>query len=200
MGIKNVVFDLGNVLLDFRPEEFLKQKFTDNNMVKRLYSTVFASQEWIKLDKGTITEQEAVDIFIEREPDLEEGIRLIFSSWEELLKPIKETVEILRLIAALGIPLYVLSNFHLRAYQVVRNYVFFRHFKGLIISAEENTIKPEPEIYQLLLERYCLIPEETIFIDDTLQNLEGAQNFGIKIIHFTGASELRKNLKGIGLI
>lgn len=200
MEIKNVVFDLGNVLLTFKPKEFLRSNFNDEGKVDSLYKTVFASPEWVKLDRGTITGEEAINIFIKRAPELAEGIRFIFSSWKEILRPIEGTTDILKELYEKRIPLYVLSNFPLTAYQIVRNYSFFRCFKGLIISAEVNTIKPEPEIYRLLLTRYNLVPEETVFIDDTPENLEGARKLGIGTLHFTGVSELRKSLQSLILI
>ena len=196
--IKNVVFDLGNVLLDFNPLDYLKAKgIEDSVKCKEIFNEIFKSEEWFMLDRGTITEEEAVRVLCERSKGNSELIKLAMDNWYDILTPIDGTVKVLEEISNAGYNLYVLSNFHLLAYEnVTKRYPFFNYFNGGIISYKENLIKPEEEIYLRLIKRYNIIPEETIFIDDTLENVEAAKVFGINGIVFKNPNNLREELKG----
>lgn len=196
--IKNVVFDLGNVLLSYDPRGYLEKKYDDEELINKLYNSVFRSEEWIELDRGSISQQEAVEILTERYGFGSE-VSDIFSDWEEILQPIKGSIDILEELKDRGYSLYVLSNFHLEAFKLVVNYDFFNNFDELVISAEINTVKPEPEIYRYLLANYSLSPEETVFIDDMKVNLLGAENFGIKTIQFKSPVQLRGDLRKLGV-
>lgn len=185
--INNIVFDLGNVLLDFKPEEYLKQNYSDAELIEKLYQKLFSSPEWKQLDRGTLTRQEAVSKLGTQHPELKPKIKEVLSSLDTLLQPKQETISLLETLAATDYNLYVLSNFHQQAYQeVAAEHDFFDHFDGLVISAQVNYIKPEAEIYEHLLTEYQLTPEKTVFIDDNRENLAGADEFGIKTIHFQG--------------
>ncbi|ERK30867.1 HAD family hydrolase [Clostridium intestinale] len=195
--IKNIVFDLGNVLLDFNPLDYLKAKgIEDSVKCKEIFNEIFKSEEWLMLDRGTITEEEAIRVLCERSKGNSELIKLAMDNWYDILTPIDGTVKILEEIRNAGYNLYVLSNFHLLAYEnVTKRYPFFKYFHGDIISYKENVIKPEEEIYIRLIKRYNIIPEETIFIDDTLENVEAAKVFGINGIVFKSPDNLREELK-----
>ncbi len=183
--IKNIVFDLGNVLLDFKPEEYLQQNYSDSELIEELYRKLFSSPEWEGLDRGTLTRQEAVEKLGAKHPELKPEIKEILASLDKLLQPKQETISLLNSLAETEYNLYVLSNFHQQAYQeVAAKYDFFDHFDGLVISAQINYIKPETEIYKHLLAEFELTPEKTVFIDDKKENLAGAEEFGIKTIHF----------------
>ncbi len=199
--INNIVFDLGNVLLDFKPLVFLKEKFVDPELIDKLYQIVFKSREWIELDRGTVKEEDVVERLCRKNPGFEEEISEVFSEWKEILRPINGTVDILNELKEKGCyNLYVLSNYHLEAFEVVSHYDFFKHFDGLVISAEINYIKPEPDIYDHLIEKFKIDPEKTLFIDDTRENLDGAEEFGIKTVYFEDPSRLWKELKKLDII
>lgn len=195
--IKNIVFDLGNVLLDFKPGQFLSEKYPgDTGLQKRLYREIFQSEEWIMLDKGILDQDEVVERFSDKYPADADKIDNIFQRWTEMLKPISGTVTVLKKLRDQNYKLYALSNFHIKAFKKVFNdNVFFQYFNGIVISAEEKIIKPEKAIYQKLISRYQIIPEESIFIDDTEENLEGADKFGFKTILFRSPLELIQKLK-----
>lgn len=198
--IKNIVFDLGNVLLDFKPLEYLKAKGIEGDKCKQVLSEVFKSEEWLMLDRGTITEEEAIDKICKRSKENSDLIRLAMDNWYEILIPIQESVEILKNIKANGYKAYVLSNFHLIAYEnVTEKYSFFKYFDGGVISYEENLLKPEADIYDRLIKRYDIKPEETIFIDDTLENVEGAKALGINGILFKSPEDLIEKFKEYGV-
>ena len=115
--------------------------------------------------------------------------------------PIKENVEILYQLKDKGYPLYILSNFHSEAIQeMFDKYDFFQLFDGKVISAYEHTIKPSYKIYQILLDRYHLIADESLFIDDSLANIVIAQDIGIHGIHFKFGTNLKQELKNIGVL
>lgn len=196
---KNIIFDLGNVLLSFTPLEYLKSKIKEEN-IESVFKAVFQSEEWIMLDRGTITEKEAISNIIEKNLDYKDDINLAFENWYDILSPIEETINILEELKEKGYKLYYLSNFHQLAFEeVVKKNKFFEVFDGGVVSYAEKLIKPDEAIYKLLLERYKLNPSETIFIDDTKANVEGANKIGIKSIFLESPNALRENLKELSI-
>ncbi|WP_138204545.1 HAD family hydrolase [Haloimpatiens lingqiaonensis] len=189
--IRNIVFDIGNVLLKFDPKAYLTKKFNDEEKVEKILELVFRSDEWLMLDRGTITETEAIKILSERHAFYSESIKDAFNGWYDLLTPMEDTIEILKQLKEKGINNYYLSNFHHLAFEyVTEKNEFFKLFQGGIVSYKEKLLKPEKEIYMRLLEEYNLKTEETIFIDDTLDNIQGAASVGIHTIHFKNSQDL----------
>lgn len=194
--IKNVIFDLGRVVLDFKPEEYLMRKFNDKEKVKKLMEIIFGSSEWIKLDEGTLTEEEAIEKICLDTPELEDDVRKAFDNWYPLLKPIESTIEIIKELKNKGYNVFFLSNFHDKAFKYVnREYPFFKLFDGGVVSYKERIMKPNPDIYKLIIERYDLIAEESIFIDDVKENVQAAEKVGIKGINLIDPKLLDKELK-----
>ncbi|MGH4139378.1 HAD family hydrolase [Clostridium sp.] len=183
--IKNIIFDIGNVLLEFNPIDYLKKTFNDGNIEKLLYKEIFQSEEWIHLDRGILTQDQAVNTITLRNPDHEIHIKKCMDNWIDILTPIDSTVKIINDLKEKGYKLYLLSNFHSLAFETIcSKYNFFKKFDGGIISYKENLLKPEPEIYTKLLNTYKLNAEECLFIDDTLVNIEAAAKLGIKTLHY----------------
>jgi len=154
---------------------------------------VFESNEWVQLDEGLITHQEALEIFRTREPDYASEIQLTMERLTEMLTPISETIALLPKIKASGHKLYYLSNFHtdLKKY-IFDEYDFFNLFDGGIFSCDVNACKPSPLIYHRLLDKYSLIPEECVFFDDMEENAVAAQKEGLNGIVFTDAECVRR--------
>ncbi|MCB2312499.1 HAD family phosphatase [Clostridium tagluense] len=193
--IKNVIFDIGNVLLEFKPLDYLKRTFNDDNIEKLLYKEIFQSEEWLDLDRGTLTQEEAIKIISLRNPNYEMHIKKCMHNWIDILIPIEGTVKILNELKEKGYKLYLLSNFHLLAFETIcSKYDFFKHFDGGIISYKENLLKPEAEIYTKLLNTYKLNALECLFIDDTLVNIEAAHRLGIKTLHFESATQMAHSI------
>jgi len=183
--IKNIIFDIGNVLLEFKPIDYLKRTFNDDKIEKLLYKEIFQSQEWIHLDRGILTQEQAVKIISLRNPDIEIHIKKCMDNWIDILTPIEGTVKIMNDLKEKGYNLYLLSNFHSLAFETIcSKYDFFKKFDGGIISYKENLLKPEAEIYTKLLDTYNLKADECLFIDDTIVNIEAADRLGIKTFHF----------------
>lgn len=194
--IKNIVFDLGNVLLNFKPVVYLHTKISDKIKVQEVYEEIFTSKEWLMLDRGIITEEEAVNEICNRSTENSELIKLVMHNWYQLLTPIEDTVEILKELKHKGYRLYFLSNFHLLAYEdVTKRYEFFKLFDGGILSYKEKLIKPGNDIYNRLTKEYKINPQESIFIDDTLENIESAIKLRFKAILFINSNDLREKLK-----
>lgn len=198
--MKNIIFDIGNVLLSFHPEEFLSQYY-DKKVMGDLMTIIFCSDDWIQLDLGNITIKEIASKLAYEHPDYHDEIIFILKNWTKMMLPIKENVEILYQLKDKGYPLYILSNFHSEAIQeMFDKYDFFKLFDGKVISAYEHTIKPSYKIYQILLDRYHLIADESLFIDDSLANIVIAQDIGIHGIHFKFGTNLKQELKNIGVL
>lgn len=198
--MKNIIFDIGNVLLSFQPEQFLKQYY-DEQTIGDLFTIIFCSDEWLELDLGNLTINEAIDIFSKRNPHYKEEIRFVLKNWTKMMTPIQQNVDIAYKLKEKGYSLYILSNFHDEAIKEMYNkYPFFTIFDGGVISAYEHMIKPNPKFYQILLDRYHLNPHECLFIDDMLANITIASIFGITGIHLNYNKNLKEELQKLNIL
>jgi putative hydrolase of the HAD superfamily len=199
--IKNIIFDLGNVLLKFKPHEFLLRFTPDKEYIDQFVSKVTRSKIWLELDRGTNSVENARTIFLSKFPQEKEFIELFFDQWMDMLTPIEENIEVLKDLKESGFKTYILSNFIKETYiHVSSKYTFFSLFDGQIISGVENVIKPEKAIYELLLRRYNLVPEESLFIDDILFFLKPAKKLGMKTIWNRPETDLREELKKLEVL
>jgi epoxide hydrolase-like predicted phosphatase len=199
--INNIIFDIGRVLLEFNPKNYLLEKYKDELLSEELHAAVFGSPEWIELDRGSITNEEAIEIFSERYKGRETYIAEIMKDWHNLLMPIEGTVKLLEQLKQKGYKIILLSNFHLKAFEIIyERYPFFKLADEMVISARINLIKPYREIYEHLLSSLNLKAEECLFIDDTLANIEGAEKLGINSILFENPKQLETDLKKLNLI
>lgn len=198
--MKNIIFDIGNVLLSFQPERFLKQYYDEKTMGD-LLTIIFCSDEWLELDLGNLTIDETINIFSKRNPHYKEEIYFILKHWTEMMTPIQENVDMAYKLKEKGYSLYILSNFHEEAIKEMYNkYPFFRIFNGGVISAYEHIMKPNPKFYQILLDRYHLNPHECLFIDDMLANVTIANRLGISSIHLNYNKDLKEELMKLNIL
>jgi len=194
--IKNIIFDLGNVLINFKPYEFLLRFTNDTEYIDQFVSKITRSKTWLELDRGTTSLENGRNIFISKYPLEKKFIEQFFDEWMDMLTPIEENIEILGELKELGYKSYILSNYIKEAFSFVHSkYNFFSLFDGQIISGVENIIKPEKAIYDLLLSRYNLLPEESLFIDDVLFFLKPAKKLGMKTIWCQPETDLREELR-----
>jgi haloacid dehalogenase superfamily, subfamily IA, variant 3 with third motif having DD or ED len=192
--IKNIVFDIGNVLVSFKPDEFVEGKLIDKQIAQRVCDCIFKGEDWLMLDRGLKTEEEAVRDFCLLDAEISEHVQNVMKDWHEMLTPIDETVEILKKLKAKGYKLYYLSNYQVAAFEYISRYEFFNLFDGGILSCNVKLLKPEKEIYEKLTEVYGIRPEESVFVDDTLVNVQGAEKLGFVTVNFKGCDDLKRKL------
>ncbi|MFX0035296.1 MAG: HAD family hydrolase [Candidatus Hermodarchaeota archaeon] len=198
--IRNVIFDLGNVLLNFKPEIFLFSYVKDENFIKSFISNVISSEIWLNLDRGTLTIKNAKKQLINKFPEEKKFISTFFKHWMKMLTPIDENVKILYNLKSNGYRVYILSNYIQEAFKYVKNkYNFISIFDGVVISGNVKVMKPEIEIYQKLVDKYKIVPEECVFIDDIESNLFQARRMGMKTIFYLPNTNLSEELKKIGI-
>jgi epoxide hydrolase-like predicted phosphatase len=194
--IKNIIFDLGNVLISFRPSEYFDKKNYPGAIKTTILTDIFGSKEWLMLDNGDITTPEAIDSIANRSSLNKEEIAHIFKLRTDLMFPLDTNVRLLPALKKQGYRLYYLSNFPLDIFEEVRaGYFFFRYFDGGLISAEAKSSKPEPEIYKILMEKYLLLPNECLFIDDLEKNVKTAEAIGMKGIFTNGSLKISKDIE-----
>ncbi len=198
--IRNIVFDLGNVLLSFLREEFLSRFTDDPADIDKFVSNVQKTQTWLDMDKGILTVPEAIPIFRERLPGMEDLVDRYFENWMEIFNPIEENIALIPVLQNHGYRVFLLSNFIREAFAIVKpNFEFFSIVDGMVISGFEGTIKPERAIYLLLLNKYGLKAEECLFIDDQIPFLTPAREMGFHTIHFLPGMDLVTLMRDHGI-
>ena len=191
--IRNIIFDIGNVLVRFDPLDYLVRTYGDDfDIIKLLHLNVFASEEWKLLDKGLITTEEAIAQIEERVPEYKETVEKIMRTWETfLIEEITTSVYFLKKFKEMGYQIYALSNYPQRGFLYTEStFPVFKLFDGKVISYDVREVKPGNRIYEILLEKYQLKAEECIFIDDTRANIETAESMGMKGIHYLHSNQL----------
>lgn len=200
--IRNVVFDLGGVMIDYNPRSFVEALGYDKETTEGLLKAIFESKVWAEMDRGKYMDyRSALDAFVAESPRYEDNIREFFcEGWMEVYKVKPDTERILYdWVYDQGYDIYILTNYAADGFAYIeKKYPFFRKAKGYIVSAREKCVKPEPEIYMTLLDRFGLRAEETVFFDDIPANVRGACNVGIHGILFTDPEEARNRLLQLG--
>ena len=194
--VKNIIFDLGNVLISFRPSEYFSKNNYPEAIRTTILSDIFGSEEWQMIDKGEISTAEAIDAIAKKSSLNKEEIVHIFNLRTDLMFPLDQNVRLLPALKKQGFRLYFLSNFPLDIFDDIKNgYYFFKHFEGGLISAEAKSSKPESRIFEILLEKYSLASEECLFIDDIEINVRAAEALGMKGLFTNGSLEISKEIE-----
>ena len=192
------IFDVGNVLMSFLPLAFLNDRYADRDLANRLETVIFESPVWAMLDRGSVTDRQAIDILSGYEPDIANEISEVILGWTSIMKPIEENISLLYELKKQEVKLYYLSNMPLTgADYLPANYDYFRIFSGGIFSARERLAKPEPEIYELLLKRYALDRQACVFIDDSEANTDAASDLGIKSVLYKNPEQLINEISAL---
>jgi FMN phosphatase YigB (HAD superfamily) len=196
--IKNIVFDLGNVLISFRPAEFFAKKNYPENIKATILSDIFGSKVWRMLDNGDINTQQGIDAIAAESSLKREEIAHIFNLRTEIMFPIDNNVRLLPELRKQGFSLYYLSNFPIDIFEEIRTgYYFFKYFDGGIISSEVKFSKPDIRIYEKLLEKYSLTAGESLFIDDVEINVKAAEHSGMHGLVTYGSEEISAELSRV---
>jgi 2-haloacid dehalogenase len=202
MNIKAIIFDLGGVLIDWNPNYVFDQMFDDENRKKHFFENI-CTPEWNEKQDAGRSLKEATEELLVKHPEWKVYIEAYYGRWEEMLGgPIQETVEILRKVKEMGrYKLYALTNWSAETFPVaLERYEFLHWFDGRVVSGVEKMRKPFPEFYQLILDRFKLVPQETLFIDDSVRNVQGAAEVGIKTIAFQSPQQLKKAFVEMGIL
>ena len=199
--IKNIIFDMGNVLIRFEPELFLSRYSISEDEKRILQNEIFRSPEWIMLDRGTLDESGMENRILPRIPEhLRQTACDLIEHWDEPLLPVEGSVELVKALKANGYRLYLFSNACARQHIYWRKAEVSSLFDGTLISSDVKMLKPETEIYHVLFKKFSLNPSECLFIDDTVPNIEASMREGMDGIVFNkDHAELRRKLVQHGI-
>jgi putative hydrolase of the HAD superfamily len=194
--MKNIVFDIGNVLVKWSPSDIVETLFPEEPDKEALTLKIFKSPIWYDLNLGKLKIDEAIQLYKNELPSHSKQISSLFEVVKESLIPLKGSFELLQKIHETGRPLYsITDNINEIMVYLRARYSFWDKFKGVIVSAEEGVLKPNPQIYQTLLIRYGLVASDTLFLDDFEKNVIGAREVGMHAIQFTTAEACQKILQ-----
>ncbi|WKK66927.1 HAD family hydrolase [Lutimonas zeaxanthinifaciens] len=201
--INTVIFDLGGVLIDWNPEYLYRKIFVGNEEKMKWFLENICTPEWnMEQDAGRSFDL-ACKLLIEDHPEYKLEIRAFFDRWEEMIQgEIKDSVLILNRLKNLNkVKLYALTNWSSETFPIAqRKYSCFNQFEGIVVSGEEKTRKPFNKIYEIILERFNLKPENCLFIDDSPDNINKANKLNFNTIHFRNPAQLQKEIEALGLL
>ena len=214
--IRNIVFDIGGVLADFRLMEFLTEKGFDGPMIKRILRASVMSPYWERFERGELTEEETLRGFAGIDPDNEGNLRAAFSNIEGMLTmrnlraafsniegmlTMREyAIPLVKALKESGLRVYYLSNYSKKAYdECAGSLEFMPYMDGGLVSFLAGRTKPDPEMYRMFLLKYGLRADECVFIDDTEENVEAAKVLGFSGIVFHDYENLLRALSDLGL-
>ena len=202
LEIKNIVFDMGRVLLHFSTDDVISPYFPDPADRALVYETIYGSGDWVLLDDATLTEDEAMTRWKAKLPvEWHERLEALFANWPNTMTPIEGMEDLVRDLKAAGYGCYVLSNASVRFGKYYREKSVFSLMDGLFVSAFYRMLKPDPAIFLRMCEEFSLDPEECFFIDDVAANIEGAAKVGMRGVQFPeyDVETLRRNLRTAGI-
>ena len=199
--IAAVVFDLGGVLIDWDPRHLYRTLFDDEEEMEHFLATV-TTPEWNREQDAGRPWSEAIEELAQRHPERRELISAYWERWHETLgDAIQPTVAVLDELRGTGVRLFALTNWSGETFPVARpRFPFLEWFEGIVVSGDERLIKPDPQIFRVLIERYGVDPETTIFIDDAADNVAAAVAIGMTAVRFTDADTLRADLRRLGVL
>jgi putative hydrolase of the HAD superfamily len=196
--ITTIIFDIGNVLVDFRWKEYIAEFGYDEEIQKRIAEASVLSEDWKEYDRGVLTQEEILDRFVGNDPDIEEEIRRTYKSLVGLLLQYDYTKPWIRELKEKGYRVLYLSNFSEKAdTECAKEMDFIPLTDGGILSYKVKMIKPDREIYELLTNTYGLVPDECLFFDDTPANVEGAIRHGYNARVFEGYDKAREYISNL---
>ena len=198
MKVKNIIFDLGGVLIDWNPEYVYLDAFKGNRKKMEKFFDEVCTFDWNENQDAGYPLANATEDRIALFPEQADLIRMYYGRWEEMLRgSISGTVSILKKIVSNNdYRVFALTNWSAETFPIaLKRFDFLHWFEGIVVSGTEKTRKPFPEIYETTLERYDLKAYESIFIDDNERNVAAANQLGIQTIKFLNPHQLEKDLK-----
>ncbi len=199
-NITTVIFDIGNVLVTYNYKKYLKDIGFNEEDVALLAQNIFETDVWVDRDRGGKTDDQYRRMFIERSPHLEEKINKAYEKILDIAVVCDYSKNWLKSLKDKGIKVYLLSNYSEHSFlHDIKRFDFAQYVDGMVISYEINKIKPEPEIYHALMEKYNIKPEEAVFIDDLQKNIDAFAKLGGNTILMTGYEKAVEELATLGV-
>lgn len=199
--IKNIIFDFGGVLVDWNPHYLFDKYFNDINEANYFVENVCTTEWNAEMDGGKPFAQ-AVKERSAMFPKYAEALKLYQTNWMDTMgEEIPDMYDLIKSLKANGFPvIYGLTNWSAETFPTVqKTYRIFSLIDKIVVSGEVKQLKPNPEIFHTLLNKYNLKAEESLFIDDNLKNVEGAKAVGINAIRFENANKLKEDLKALNI-
>ena len=190
------LFDLGGVFFDWDPNHFFINVFKESKE-REYFLNKICNDSWnIQQDAGRSVNEAELEL-IPKFPEYESQIRMYYANHRKMIKGIfQESITILNFLKSNNYECYVLSNWSAETFEgMIEDYPFLKHFDGLLISGEDNLIKPDLAIYQLAIKRFNLVPHNCVFIDDKLENVEAAKKLNFNIIHLINPKTIGVDIK-----
>lgn len=196
--IKDIIFDIGNVLVDFRWRKMYEEVFgLEGAELERFADATVRHQAWVDLDQGIITTEEAKEAYAKEAPEYREYIDRIYQEMDKMLVQFDYAVSWIQELKERGYRIYILSNWSKPAFDACENTAlsFLPLVDGVVFSYKELVIKPDKEIYDIICKRYDINPAEAVFLDDTEKNIIAAREYGLHGIHFQSYEQGRNELE-----
>ena len=194
--ITTIIFDIGNVLVDFRWKEFIAGFGYNEAMQERIAKASVLSDDWNEYDLGLLNEDEIIDKFIENDPGIADELKDTYRSLDGLLKQFDHAKPWISELKARGFKVLYLSNFSAKAErECAKELDFIPLTDGGILSYKVKMTKPDPRIYELLTATYSLVPQDCLFFDDTPRNVEAARKHGYNAEVFTDIETAKKYIE-----
>ena len=200
--INTLVFDFGGVLIDWNPAYVYLKEFRGNQEEMSHFLNTICSWEWNENQDAGYSLQKAIEERVAMYPEHERLIRMYYGRWEDMLGyEHTDTVALLKTFKDHNkYRLIGLTNWSHETFPVaLERFAFLSWFEGIVLSGTEKMKKPDANIYTLTLDRYKIIPENAVFIDDKLENVHAATQLGMHGIHFTSAAKLKRDLETLGV-
>ena len=200
--IKNMIFDLGGVLIDWNPEYVYLDVFNGDREKMKWFFDEICTMDWNENQDAGYPLEKATEERVKLFPEYEEWIRIYYSRWEEMLgNQIDGTVAILKqLIDNPNYKVVALTNWSAETFPVaLERFDFLHWFEGIVVSGTEKMRKPFNEIYELTINRFNIEASQSLFIDDNARNIEAAKKMGINTIRFNNPTQLKSELKSLNI-
>lgn len=198
--ITTVVFDIGMVLAEFPWRSYLEAFGFSKETRERIAKATFAGLNWREIDRGAKTDEEIYAACLNEIPDLEKELAKVWEGRTHIVKEYDYAAGWVQNLKAQGYRVYLLSNYGRTTFaEAEKSFEFLKHVDGKVISYEIKKIKPEPEIYEELIRRFAICPEETVFLDDLKENVDAAKQLGFHTIQFTGREAGVRGLLSLGI-
>ena len=199
--MKDIIFDLGGVLVDWDPRYLYRKIFSTEKEMEWFLANV-CTQPWNTLQDAGRPFEDGIALLEEKFPEYAFAIRFYWTRWDEMMSgPVPGTADVLREVKKRGYRVYALSNWSAQTFPLAqKRFDFLKEFDGIMISGEEKLVKPDPKIFTRLLKKYNLEASNCIFIDDNAANISKAADLGFETILFVGAEALKQTLISRGIL